>query len=284
LRRDLLTLRRELDGLKASHHETRGLADRARRASALAVDVVAATRWIANQRVDETPLVSVIVPTRNRADRLERAITSIVDQSYRNLEVVVVDDGSTDATPEVVSTMRDPRLVAFRNDEPLGEGGARNRGLEAATGDVVCFLDDDNLFDPEWVRSVVWLFTQYPDCDVGYGVRVVDDRERHHDHVTGGLPGLEQHPWDREANRHRCLVDVNVLAHRRGGARFDADLLLFTDWDYLLQLTRERDPIALPVVATYYSTDDAERATFQHEARHDEFYQRVVDRWGDAPA
>jgi predicted AlkP superfamily phosphohydrolase/phosphomutase len=283
LRRDLLALRRELDGLKASHHETRVLADGARHTSGLAVDIIGTTRWIASQEVDETALVSVIVPTRNRAERLEAAIASIVGQSYRNLEVVVVDDGSTDGTPEVISTIDDGRLVSLRNDEPLGEGGARNRGLDAANGDIVCFLDDDNRFDRAWVRSAVWFFAQYPDRDVAYGVRVVDDRRRHQEHVSGGLPAIEQNAWDRETNRHRSLVDVNVLAHRRSGARFDPGLPMFTDWDYLLQLTEREEPTALPVIAAYYSTADGDRVTFQQKERYDEFYRRVVERWGDGP-
>lgn len=279
LRRDVLDLRRTVVGLQAAHHETRQTADRAVASSSLALEVLATTRWIAGAEVSDDLHISVITPTRNRATRVGSAVRSVLGQTYANLELIVVDDASEDHTPDVVRGFDDPRLVPIRNPRRLGEGGSRNVGLDRATGDVVCFLDDDNCFDPDWLRSVAWAFTNDPTATVIYGARLIDDVRRHHTHVGGGPLGLEQLEWNRDACAERCLVDVNTLAHRRSHVRFDPELELFTDWDYLLHLTSEVDPVRVPVVATSYTTDAEDRATFEHGARHDEWYERVRARW-----
>jgi glycosyltransferase involved in cell wall biosynthesis len=212
---------------------------------------------------------------------LQRAVASVLDQSYRRVEVVVVDDATSDGTAEWLGSLDDDRVRVVRNDERRGEGAARNAALGVVTGEVVTFLDDDNEFDPDWLRSVAWLFQEHPDTWVAYGARVVDDVERHHGRAGRGLPWFQLNEWDRDLNRERCLVDVNVLAHRRTDIRFDPDLVIFTDWDYLLGLTSDVDPVRLPVVATYYSTSAADRATDVARAREPEMYARVRARWAD---
>ena len=81
---------------------------------------------------------SVIIPVYNKASTLRRALDSVLTQSYRNFEVIVVDDGSTDQIEEVLSSYRAPRVIHQQNG---GVSRARNTGIEAATGDFVCFLD-----------------------------------------------------------------------------------------------------------------------------------------------
>ena len=272
LRRSLLELRHEVNGLRAAHHETRVLADEAVRRAAVATDVIAAAAWIEAQRVDTDLLISVIMPTHNRAHLLPTAIASVLEQTYPNLEIVVVDDGSTDDTASVLDQLTDPRVRLVTNRTNLGEAASRNLGLDNAHGDIVCFLDDDNTFHRDWLRSVVWLFHTHRDTEVAYGARLVDDVDRHRSHESGGLPFLELNEWDESINRERCLIDINVLAHRSGPVRFDRALPLFTDWVYLRELTREVTPVRLPVIATRYTTDSPDRVTFAQRHRHDELY------------
>lgn len=99
----------------------------------------------------ENELVSVVIPTRNRCARLERAINSVLSQTWRNIEIVVVDDASTDDSPAYLARLAasDYRVKALRNEWALGGGGARNRGVEAASGAYIAFLDDDDIWLPE---------------------------------------------------------------------------------------------------------------------------------------
>ena len=96
-------------------------------------------------------LVSIIVPTHNRAVMLERAIDSIFSQSYKNIEVIIVANGCTDNTPEVVKSLQEKyKNIHFLNFiEPIGGAEARNRGLDIIKGEYVAFLDDDD----EWLND-----------------------------------------------------------------------------------------------------------------------------------
>ena len=97
------------------------------------------------------PLVSVVIPTYNRASLISRAIASVCSQSYQNLEVIVVDDNSQDNTEEVVREIaaRDSRIDYYRHSNNLGGSVARNTGIEKAAGEYIAFLDSDDLWLPQ---------------------------------------------------------------------------------------------------------------------------------------
>jgi glycosyltransferase involved in cell wall biosynthesis len=99
------------------------------------------------------PEVTVVIPTRSRWDLLSTAaLPSALGQEDVNLEVVVVDDGSTDSTAAGVAGVGDQRLRLVRHEEPRGVAGARNAGIEAARGEWIAFLDDDDLWAPRKLR------------------------------------------------------------------------------------------------------------------------------------
>jgi len=95
------------------------------------------------------PIVSIIVPSYNRADFLPRAIKSILSQAFKDFEVIVVDDCSTDNTREVVSSFNDERIRYIRHDSNKGAGAARNTGIKDAKASYIAFLDSDDEWLPE---------------------------------------------------------------------------------------------------------------------------------------
>lgn len=96
-------------------------------------------------------LFSIIIPTFNRADIIHKPIKSIIEQSYSNWELIIVDDGSTDDTKEVVSSFSAPRIKYFykKNEE---RSIARNYGIDKATGEYISFLDDDDYYLPDFLK------------------------------------------------------------------------------------------------------------------------------------
>jgi len=98
----------------------------------------------------DRPDISVVLATYNRAALLPRAIASVLAQDLEGagarFELIVVDDASTDGTPVYLATLADPRIRVFRAERNLGPSGARNRGLDAARGELVAFLDSDDLY------------------------------------------------------------------------------------------------------------------------------------------
>lgn len=115
-----------------------------------------------------TPLVSVIIPTYQRVAKLERAIRSIAQQNYPNVEIIVVDDHSSDSTFELVHRLQDedPRIQYIRMESNVGPAGARNAGVAKSKGDYIAFLDSDDEWLPEKLRLQVDVLEEFPDAGI----------------------------------------------------------------------------------------------------------------------
>lgn len=104
------------------------------------------------------PLVSVVIPTCNRPQLLRRAVSSVLAQTYRELECIVVDDASAGDTAAVLAAFDDKRIVFLRNEQNRGAPASRNRGIAAARGEFVALLDDDDEWFPEKIEKQVAIF------------------------------------------------------------------------------------------------------------------------------
>lgn len=112
-----------------------------------------------------TPIVSVIVTTYNRADLLKETIDSIINQTYQNIELIIVSDASIDHTDEVVSTYQDPRINYIKLQKNTGlPAKTRNKGLTKAKGDYIAFCDDDDLWIPEKLEKQLKMIGSYDLC------------------------------------------------------------------------------------------------------------------------
>jgi glycosyltransferase involved in cell wall biosynthesis len=118
-----------------------------------------------------SPKVSVIIPAYNGADYLGEAIQSVVDQTYSNFELIVVDDASPDRTAEVVKGFGDPRLKYLLHPENQGSDVARYTGLQASAGEIIAFLDQDDYYHPEKLQEHVSLYDERPDIGFTYNAR-----------------------------------------------------------------------------------------------------------------
>lgn len=108
-------------------------------------------------------LVSVIIPSYNRAFSIGRAIQSVLDQTYKNLELIIVDDGSTDNTEEVVKDFKNPQIRYIKHKQNKGGGAARNTGIKSAKGEFIAFLDSDDQWLPSKVRKQLDIFQNSPE-------------------------------------------------------------------------------------------------------------------------
>jgi hypothetical protein len=227
-----------------------------------AADIAALRTWIAHAPLGERPLISIVMPTRDRLTHLSQAIGSVLDQRYDNWELLVVDDSGCESSRALVEGHADPRIRWF-STTAAGRGAcaARNIALRAARGSIIGYLDDDNMMDRDWLQAVAWAFEHHPEQEVLYGAFVIDDMSRLHAGTGGELPRTILHRWNRPVLSDRNLADIGAIAHRAGlpGAWFDEDLVTMGDWDLLTRLTAERDPLVLPAVACLYTTDAPNR-------------------------
>jgi glycosyltransferase involved in cell wall biosynthesis len=105
--------------------------------------------------------ISAVIPLYNKGPHIRRALDSVRSQTAPPREIIVVDDGSTDGGGEVAQSWADSRLIYIRQ-ENQGEGAARNRGTDAARGELIAFLDADDAWDPDFLATIVRLKTNFP--------------------------------------------------------------------------------------------------------------------------
>jgi glycosyltransferase involved in cell wall biosynthesis len=113
-----------------------------------------------------TAKVSVILPVHNRADVLARAIESVLDQEFRDLELIVIDDGSTDSSEQIAQSFGDERVQLIQLGENRGGNVARNEGIRASTAPLIAFLDSDDRYLPNKLGWVVAEFDRRPKLDL----------------------------------------------------------------------------------------------------------------------
>lgn len=114
----------------------------------------------------DNQLVSIIITAYNRANCIERAINSCLKQTYKNIEILIVDDASTDNAQEIVQSIYDTKVSYFRHSQNRGPAGARNTGLKNAHGQYIAFLDSDDEWLPEKIEKQVSIFKTL-DQDIG---------------------------------------------------------------------------------------------------------------------
>jgi glycosyltransferase involved in cell wall biosynthesis len=208
-------------------------------------------------KIDIKPQVSVIIPTYNRAWVIKEAIDSVLAQDYAEFELIVVDDGSTDQTSDVLDTFGN--VIKVFSQKNKGVSAARNRGIAEASGNFIAFLDSDDLWHPQKLSSQIDFFNQTPDaliCQteevwIRNGLRV--NPKKRHKKPSGMIfkPSLKL-----------CLVSPSAVMIRRrlfdrvGG--FDETLPACEDYDLWLRISC-RFPIHLidtPLIVKRGGHDD----------------------------
>lgn len=224
--------------------------------------VARGTAWARSAPLVERPRISVVLATRDRADRLRTAVQSVRSQSYDHWELIVVDDGSVDGTPAVLEAVAadDERIRVLRADG-AGAGAARNAGLDAATGGWVAFLDDDNVMAPDWLRAIAEFTGRSPGCRALYGAQL-----RQADQAGAEIGLLFAPVFDLDRLRTDNFIDLGAFAVVAGHPelRFDPALRSMIDWEMIARVAALDRPHPLPVLAGYYSTSAAHRITDEH--------------------
>ncbi len=198
-------------------------------------------------------LISVIITTFNRAHLLQRAMSSVLNQTHQNFELIVVDDGSTDATPSVIASVRDPRLVYLRRTTSSQYANVpRNQALRIARGDYIAYLDDDDEFLPDHLRRLVRALAALPDAEIAYC-----DREFRSNEGLGEDVGQDGVDFDRDAVMRSNAIQAGDILHAKDAAfrigGWNPELRRNGAWDFVTRLARSGSQfIHVPEVLTRY--------------------------------
>jgi glycosyltransferase involved in cell wall biosynthesis len=191
----------------------------------------------------ENLIVTIVTATRNRSDLLQtKAIRSLIAQNDQDFEWIVVNDGADPQTCEVVQKLEASFSIVYREmshpQQGFGLAYGRNYGLEAATGDIICYLDDDNSLHPAYVEGIKAFFRNPKiKCSMAR-------QSRHRDVYQDGMlirqgksfvsPDVDCTVEDLIL--HRQLFDSNGFAHLRSGApKWNPDYRIFVDYEFFLR-------------------------------------------------
>ena len=216
--------------------------------------------------------ISIIMPCHNSAEHVAASVASALGQTFGDTELIAVDDGSGDATLDILNAIDDPRLRIIAQ-ENRGVSAARNRGLDAAQGDYVAFLDADDSWDPSCLEKLHALLSRHPEAVLAYcGWRNIG--------LSGGrgepyIPPDYEGPGKLEALFASCPWPIHATLTRRAAitAAGGFDTRFVTSEDYLLWLgiALDRPIVRVPEVLAFYhfhagqqATGDAMRLALDH--------------------
>lgn len=207
-------------------------------------------------RTKQQPLVSIIMPAYNAARTILESIESVLAQSYRQWELIVVDDGSTDGTSATVEKVADQRVLLLKQ-ENSGVAAARNRDLEQAQGEYIAFLDSDDIWVPEKLEKQVDVFRNEKKGNTG----LVYTEKRCFSEKTADAYACRSRQFDDIADNFLRLLIFNYIATLTVMTKksviedvgmFDESLFGTEDWDLWIRIAKRYEIACIDEELAYY--------------------------------
>lgn len=242
--------------------------------------------------MSDTPLVSIIIPTFNCEKYIKSTIDCLLAQSYKNIEIIVIDDGSTDRTVDMVQAYPIPvRLIQQSNS---GVCKARNHGLSNARGDFICFMDHDDYWFPDKLTEQMDTLDKHPEVGIVYSSFINWQEAPDGTHADPSSFSLDSYGTGIDAAYsgwiyHLLLLDCWMLTStamfRRSvfttSGTFDESLPYSEDWDLWLRISREQQFIKLKRPNTLYRQHQHQGNRVIREVDYrSQLLAAAVRRWG----
>ncbi|HEY9644835.1 MAG TPA: glycosyltransferase [Chroococcidiopsis sp.] len=208
------------------------------------------------------PLVSVVIPVYNGENTIRETIQSVLGQTFSDFELLIINDGSTDSTLEILSAIADPRLQVHSYPN-AGLAASRNRGIAIATGELISFIDADDLWTADKLEAQVNALAQHPNSAIAYSwTNCIDDNGkflRQGSHVSAN-----GHVYAQLLTNNFVDSGSNVLVRRAafdktGG--FDPTLKAAEDWDMWFRLAAHYEFVAVPKPQVLYRVSTRSMST-----------------------
>lgn len=180
-------------------------------------------------------LVSVIIPTFNRADCLNEALNTVIGQTHKNIEIIIINDNSTDNTLEILNKIKFPNIQIFNNNKSIGASACRNIGINNSKGNFIAFIDDDDLWYPNKIELQINYLLENPDtdcvfCDYKYvldKIYFIPDRIKYDITLSKTILSRSIGGFSLPLIKKDCIDRVGLL---------DVKLPSCQDWDYWIRL------------------------------------------------
>jgi Glycosyltransferases involved in cell wall biogenesis len=209
-------------------------------------------------------MISVIIPTFNREKLIERAIKSVIAQTYTDIEVIVVDDNSSDNTEHVVRSINDGRIIYYKLENNQGACVARNVGIKLAKGDFIAFLDsDDEWHHDKLEKQIHFMKTENSDIVFCKALYIKGEIQREFPNEF-----FDSNKMYYELLLRNLISTVTILAKTScfNNIKFDENLPKFQDWDIVLRLSQQyRINFLNEPLVTVYFQEQSITSDIKHE-------------------
>jgi len=217
----------------------------------------------------DNPLISIITPCRNSATYIEQTILSVINQSYHNVEYIIVDGGSTDGTLEIIRKYEN--LIAYWVSEPDdGMYQAINKGLQHANGKYIAYLNSDDLYFTDTIKMIIDFFANNSTIDVVYGnLDFLDEKGRKL--FTQIYPDF---CWNRFASADHAMIGQpaafwKASLHNKIGC-FDESMKMAADFDFFIRAGMHGKIKHTPIVLAAFRTHSSSLTSRQASQAQDE--------------
>ena len=225
------------------------------------------------------PRVSVVMAAYNESACLARSIASILAQTLSDFELIVVDDGSTDGTAEILSNLKDPRIITLTHKENRGMAESRNAGVRAARGRYIAVQDADDISVPERLKRQARFLDDNPDISLcgAWGRMLSEGREP----VEFQLPTSPEH-IRASLVRTNPILDATVMARASVLKEnpYDTTLARLIDHDLFLRLGRDHKMANLPEILVDFETSQSWSYQLREQCWKTRIRWRALTRYG----
>ncbi|WP_039047633.1 glycosyltransferase family 2 protein [Acinetobacter junii] len=188
--------------------------------------------------------ISVVIPTYNRAHLIKESLQSVLDQTVQPLEIIVVDDFSTDNTEEVVKSLNSPLIKFVKNQRKKGANGARNTGIMLSCGELIAFHDSDDIWLPQKLELQKAVLDQRKDINLCFcSLESIDSVKKEKRVIPRRYVATEK---IKDVLFKKNIISTQTIMVRALLAKeifFDEELKRFQDWDYVLRVIQKREKI-----------------------------------------
>jgi len=235
--------------------------------------------YVNSNCMTDQPLVSVIMPVYNREELIQSSIKSVINQTYKKIELIIVDDCSTDGTPETVKSFSDPRITLIEKNKNEGANTARNSGLAHSSGDYIAFIDSDVIWLPSKINKQVRKLQNSREC---VGIVHCGSYTNYGDCLIPSDSKEKGYLFEEIIRGEVRIVTSRLLIKKscfKNCGHWDEDLPSFNEFDLLLRLAQKYE-FGVVEEPLLYELDHKQTSITRNLNSRMEGIEKIVDKWG----
>ena len=229
------------------------------------------------------PFVSIIFPVYNYEDYILKSIEDVLNQTYSNFELIIIDDASDDNTQSLIKSLDDDRIRLMVNDTHKGLSYSRNVALDKAVGDYIFYLDMNHSWQKRYLKSMVGAFMELPDSQAIYSGNYLFNKNK----LSAIIFGV----YNKALLYNKNYISLSAFAHKKevlNKIKFDESMDFLEDWAYVISISKNFKMYSIPILQSiyYYNKSinpDSPYFTNQHHKKSQikAFHDKIGKKYSD---